>query len=123
ANDRIGGVLRYGIPEFRLPRRVLDQLMDALFASGVRIRPNTAIGTTLTADDLFRDGYQAIFLGTGVWRPRRLNIPGESLGHVHYAIEYLRNPSVYRLGKTVAVIGAGNVAMDVARTAFRQGAE
>lgn len=123
ANDRIGGILRFGIPEFRLPRRVLDSLMDALFASGVRIRPNTAIGTTLTVDDLFRDGYQAIFLGTGVWRPNRLNIPGESLGHVHYAIEYLRNPNVYRLGRRVAVIGAGNVAMDVARTAFRQGAE
>lgn len=123
ANDRVGGILRYGIPEFRLPRRVLDRLMDALFESGVRIRPNTAIGTTLTVDDLFRDGYQAIFLGTGVWRPHRLNIPGESLGHVHYAIEYLRNPRVYRLGKTVAVIGAGNVAMDVARTAFRHGAE
>lgn len=94
ANDRIGGILRFGIPEFRLPRRMLDRLMDALFASGVRIRPNTAIGTTLTVDDLFQDGYQAIFLGTGVWRPHRLHIPGESLGHVHYAIEYLRNPSV-----------------------------
>ena len=123
ANDQIGGILRYGIPEFRLPRRVLDRLMDALFASGVRIRPNTAIGTTLTVDDLFRDGYRAIFLGTGVWRPSPLNIQGESLGHVHYAIEYLRNPGVYRLGKTVAVIGAGNVAMDVARTAFRHGAD
>lgn len=123
ANEQIGGILRYGIPEFRLPKRVLDRLMDQLLMSGVKIRPNTNIGTTLTVDDLFRDGYQAIFLGTGVWRPHRMNKKGESLGHVHYAIEYLRNPRVYRLGKTVAVIGAGNVAMDVARTAFRHGAE
>ncbi|NMB00732.1 MAG: NAD(P)-dependent oxidoreductase [Firmicutes bacterium] len=123
ANDHIGGILRYGIPEFRLPKSVLDRLMELLIESGVRIRPNTAIGTTLTVDDLFRDSYQAVFLGTGVWRPYRLNKKGESLGHVHYAIEYLRNPSVYRLGKSVAVIGAGNVAMDVARTAFRHGSE
>ncbi|MGI6004488.1 MAG: FAD-dependent oxidoreductase, partial [Christensenellales bacterium] len=122
-NDQIGGVLRYGIPEFRLPKIILDRLMDVLIRSGVKIRPNTAIGTNLTVDDLFRDGYRAIFMGTGVWRPQRLNIKGESFGHVHYAIEYLRNPGVYRLGKRLAVIGAGNVAMDVARTAFRHGCE
>jgi len=98
--------------------------MDQLLMSGVKIRPNTNIGTTLTVDDLFRDGYQAIFFGDGCFGdPIGMNKKGESLGHVHYAIEYLRNPSVYRLGKTVAVIGAGNVAMDVARTAFRHGAE
>lgn len=123
ANDQIGGILRYGIPEFRLPKTVLDRLMEQLLQSGVKIRPNTAIGTYFTVDDLLRDGYQAIFLGTGVWQPYRLNKKGESLGHVHYAIEYLRNPNVYRLGKRVAVIGAGNVAMDVARTAFRHGSQ
>ena len=122
-NDRIGGILRYGIPEFRLPKRILDRLMDVLIASGVRIRPNTAIGMNLTVDDLLRDGYQAIFMGTGVWRPYKLGVAGESLGHVHYAVEYLRNPDVYRLGKRLAIIGAGNVAMDVARTAFRHGCE
>lgn len=122
-NDRIGGVLRYGIPEFRLPKAVLDRLMETLLLSGVKIRPNTAIGTNLNIDDLFRDGYRAIFMGTGVWRPSKMNLKGESLGHVHYAIEYLRNPGVYRLGKRLAVIGAGNVAMDVARTAFRHGCE
>jgi glutamate synthase (NADPH/NADH) small chain len=74
-------------------------------------------------DDLFRDGFRAVFMGTGVWRPYKLNIRGESLGHVHYAIEYLRNPDVYRLGKRLAIIGAGNVAMDVARTAFRHQCE
>lgn len=120
-NDQIGGVLRYGIPEFRLPKSVLDRLRDALLQQGVKIRPNTAIGTNLTVDDLLRDGFEAIFMGTGVWRPQKLNLRGESLGHVHYAIEYLRNPSVYRLGRRLAVIGAGNVAMDVARTAFRNG--
>lgn len=120
-NDQIGGILRYGIPEFRLPKSILDRLMDTLIASGIKIRPNTTIGANLSIDDLFRDGFRAIFMGTGVWRPRKLNIKGESLGHVHFAIEYLRNPDVYRLGKRLAVIGAGNVAMDVARTAFRHG--
>jgi glutamate synthase (NADPH/NADH) small chain len=122
-HDKIGGVMRYGMPEFRLPKRVLDRLMEALVASGVHIRPNTSIGANLTIDDLTRDGYRAIFMGTGVWRPYRLDIVGESLGHVHYAIEYLKNPDVYRLGKRLAIIGAGNVAMDVARTAFRHGCE
>jgi glutamate synthase (NADPH/NADH) small chain len=120
-NDQIGGVLRYGIPEFRLPKSILDQLKSMLLAVGVKIRPNTTIGANLVLDDLFRDGYQAVFLGTGVWRPNKLNIKGESLGHVHFAIEYLRNPSVYSLGKRVAIIGAGNVAMDVARTILRHG--
>ena len=122
-NDQIGGILRYGIPEFRLPKRVLDRLRDTLIDSGVRIRPNTSIGANLNIDELVRDGYKAIFVGTGVWRPRKLNVKGESLGNVHYAIEYLRNPNVYSLGRRVAVIGAGNVAMDVARSAFRHGAE
>lgn len=122
-NDKIGGVMRYGIPEFRLPKTILDRLMDTLILSGVKIRPNTAIGTNLNIDDLQRDGYKAIFMGTGVWRPSRLGVMGESLGHVHYAVEYLRNPEVYHLGKRLAVIGAGNVAMDVARTAFRHGCE
>ncbi|MCL2630041.1 MAG: NAD(P)-dependent oxidoreductase [Firmicutes bacterium] len=121
-NDRLGGILRYGIPEFRLPKDIVDRLSDILIKSGVSVRPNTAIGSNLTIDDLFRDGFKAIFMGTGVWRPRKLNIKGESLGHVHFAIEYLRSPDAYRLGKEVSVIGAGNVAMDVARTALRQGA-
>lgn len=120
-NDRIGGVLRYGIPEFRLPKDILNRLKAALLKMGVKVRPNTAIGSNLTVDDLQRDGYQAIFMGTGVWRPNKMNIKGESLGHVCYAIEYLRNPDVYTLGNRVAIIGAGNVAMDVARTAIRHG--
>jgi len=120
-NERIGGILRYGIPEFRLPKGILDRLGHALAGLGVKIRPNTTIGASLNLDELFRDGFDAVFMGTGVWRPKKLGIQGESLGHVHFAIEYLRNPDVYNLGGRVLVVGAGNVAMDVARTALRHG--
>lgn len=119
AHDKIGGVLRYGIPEFRLSKSILDKIHEKLVAMGVKIRPNINIGPVITIDDLFRDGYKAVFIGTGVWRPNGLTMKGESLGNVHYAIDYLKNPSVYRLGKKVCVIGAGNVAMDVARTVLR----
>ncbi|HHU07254.1 MAG TPA: NAD(P)-dependent oxidoreductase [Clostridiaceae bacterium] len=122
-NDQVGGILRYGIPEFRLPKSVIDRFTERLYEMGVKIKPNATIGANLTVDDLFRDDFKAVFIGTGVWRPSKINIKGESLGHVHYAIEYLRNPSVYNLGKRVAIIGAGNVAMDVARTVFRHDAE
>jgi glutamate synthase (NADPH/NADH) small chain len=121
ANDKIGGVMRYGIPEFRLPKSLLEKLKDKLLESGIKIRPNILIGQVLTLDDLFRDGYKAIFIGTGTWKPRTLGIKGESLGNVHYAIDYLKNPDVYKLGNTLCIIGAGNVAMDVARTALRLG--
>lgn len=119
--ERIGGVLRYGIPAFRLPKDLLDRYKDQLTRLGIHIRPNTAIGQSLTVDDLQRDGYEAIFIGTGVWRPKKLGIKGESLGHVHFAIDYLVNPDVYDLGDDLVVIGAGNSAMDVARTALRKG--
>ena len=121
AHDKIGGVLRYGIPDFRLPKTLLDKLKNKMVDMGVKIRPNTLIGPVLTIDDLFRDGYKAVFIGTGVWKPRTLGIKGESLGHVHYAIDYLKNPNVYELGQRLCIIGAGNVAMDVARTAIRNG--
>ena len=121
ALDHMGGVLWYGIPEFRLPKSVLEKLKDKLVNMGVKIRPNTLIGSSITIDDIFRDGYKAIFIGTGVWKPRALGIIGETLGNVHYAIDYLKNPRVYNLGKRVCIVGAGNVAMDVARTALRNG--
>jgi glutamate synthase (NADPH/NADH) small chain len=123
AHDKIGGVLRYGIPEFRLPKDILELLKEKLLSLGVKIRPNTLIGPVITIDDIFRDGYEAIFIGTGVWKPRTLGIKGETLGHVHFAIDYLKNPDVYNLGDKVCIIGAGNVAMDVARTALRKGAK
>lgn len=121
AHDNIGGVLRYGIPEFRLPKSILDKLKEKLINMGVKIRPNILIGQVITIDDMFRDGYKAIFIGTGVWRPNSLRIKGETFGNVHYAIDYLKNPESYDLGKKVCIIGAGNVAMDVARTIIRNG--
>lgn len=122
SKDQIGGILRYGIPEFRLPKTVLDDIQYRhLEMKGIKIRPNTRIGDAIGVDELFRDGYKAIFIGTGVWKANTLGIKGESFGNVHYAINYLNNPNVYRLGEKVIVIGAGNAAMDVARTALRNG--
>lgn len=123
AHDKIGGVLRYGIPEYRLPRKIVDKLEQKLVDIGVLIRPNTLIGPVITLDRLFDDGYKAVFIGTGVWNPKTLNIKGETLGNVHFAIDYLKSPDVYRLGRKVAVIGAGNVAMDAARMAKINGAD
>lgn len=123
AHEKIGGVLRYGIPEYRLKNSMIDRYEEILIELGVKIRPNTLIGPVITLDKLFFDGYKAVFIGTGVWNPKTLNIKGESLGNVHYAIDYLKSPQVYKLGKRVAVIGAGNVAMDAARVAKRSGAE
>lgn len=121
SRERIGGVLRYGIPEFRLPKTLLDRYVTKLQDLGVHIRPNTTIGGAITIDDLFRDGYKSVFIGTGVWRPQSLGVKGETLGNVHFAINYLGNPDVYNLGETVAIIGSGNAAMDVARTVIRHG--
>lgn len=120
--DKIGGVLRYGIPEFRLPKTILDDIeYRHLEKKGIKVRPNTNIGFAITIEDLFRDGYKAVFIGTGVWKPNVLHIKGETLGHVHFGINYLNNPDSYKLGKKVIVIGAGNAAMDVARTVIRKG--
>lgn len=120
--DKIGGVLRYGIPEFRLPKSVLDDIeYRHLELKGIKVRPNTLIGSAITIEDLFRDGYKSIFVGTGVWNPNTLHIKGETFGNVHFGINYLNNPDSYKLGEHVIVIGAGNAAMDVARTAIRKG--
>ena len=120
--DRIGGMLQYGIPDFRLPKSILDRYKQRLLDIGVRIRPHVVMGGDLMIDNLFRDGYSAVFVGTGVWRPTTLGIEGETLANVHFGISYLARPISYTIGETVAVIGMGNVAMDVARTAFRHGA-
>ena len=119
--SKIGGVMQYGIPEFRLPKSILDRYEARLEEMGIQIRLNATIGSILMIDDLFRDGYDSIFIGTGAERPRTLGIKGESLGNVHFAMNYLANPKAHRLGNTVAVIGVGNAAMDVARTALRNG--
>ena len=118
----IGGVLEYGIPEFRLPRALVQKYRHVMCSLGVRVRPSTTIGGALHIDDLLRDGYDAVFVGTGTWRARKLGIPGESRGNVLFGIDYLVDPSSVAIGERVAVIGAGNVAMDVARTALRSGA-
>lgn len=123
SHEKIGGVLRYGIPEFRLSNKIVDMMEEKLLELGVTIRPNTVVGPILSLDKLLSDGYKAVFVGTGVWNPMPLNIKGESLGNAHYAINYLSSPSVYRLGKKVAIIGGGNVAIDAARTAKRSGAD
>jgi len=120
--SHIGGVLRYGIPKFRLPIGVLDDIENMLLDLNVKIRYNALVGPVITIDKLFEDGYDAIFIGTGVWNPKPLNIKGETLGQVHYAIDYLKSPNSYRLGENVLIIGAGNVAMDAARTAKHHGA-
>lgn len=118
----IGGVLEYGIPEFRLPRSLVQKYRHVMCSLGVRVRPSTTIGGALHIDDLLRDGYDAVFVGTGTWRARKLGIPGESRGNVLFGIDYLVDPTSVAIGQNVAVIGAGNVAMDVARTALRSGA-
>ncbi|MBO7527346.1 MAG: NADPH-dependent glutamate synthase [Clostridia bacterium] len=128
-----GGVLAYGIPEFRLPKRILKQEIDVLKNLGVEIKTNIVIGRTITCDELFKDGYKAIFLGTGAGLPRFMGIEGENLNGVYSANEYLTRSNLMKSyidkpttpimkGGVVAVVGGGNVAMDAARTALRLGA-
>ncbi|MBR5302018.1 MAG: NAD(P)-dependent oxidoreductase [Clostridia bacterium] len=120
--DKIGGVLRYGIPDFRLPKSTLDDFeYHHLVLKNIKVRPNTTIGAAITIDDLFSDGYKAVYVGMGVWHPNTLRIKGQTLGNVHFGINYLGNPDSFRLGETINVIGAGNAAMDVCRTALRKG--
>lgn len=120
--DKIGGIMQYGIPEFRLSKSILDRYQIRMRELDIMIRPNTTIGAVLKIEDLLRDGYDSVFIGTGVWKARNLGIPGECLGNVYFGIDYLANASAYQLGEKVAVIGMGNAAMDVARTALRNGA-
>lgn len=119
--DKIGGIMQYGIPEFRLPKSMLDRLQKRMEEMGITIRLNTTIGAVLMVDNLFRDGYSCVFVGTGADRPKSLGIEGESLGNVRFGLNYLANPARQPLGDNVAVIGMGNAAMDVARTALRNG--
>ena len=129
-----GGVLVYGIPEFRLPKAIVAREVETLKALGVEIKTNMIIGKTLTIDELFEEGYEAVFVGSGAGLPRFMGIPGESLKGVYSANEFLTRSNLmkaYREGsatpimkaKKVAVVGGGNVAMDAARTALRLGAE
>ena len=130
-----GGVLRYGIPEFRLPRKILDRETGYIGSLGVEINYNVLIGRTFTIEDLFKDGYEAIFIGTGAGLPYFVGIPGENLNGVYSANEFLTRVNLMhayefpkyktpvRVGQRVAVVGAGNTAMDCVRVAKRLGAK
>ena len=129
-----GGVLVYGIPEFRLPKAIVAKEVETLKELGVDIQTNVIIGKTLTIDELFDDGYEAVFIGSGAGLPNFMNIPGEALKGVYSANEFLTRSNLMKAyqdhphtpimkGGKVAVVGGGNVAMDAARTALRLGAE
>lgn len=119
AREEIGGVLRYGIPDFRLPKEIVDAYKGVLKKLGIFFKPNTFVGSSIMLDDMFNDGYEAIFIAVGTAKPNRLGLLGETLGHAHFAIDYLKCPAAYDTGKKVVVIGAGNVALDAARMAVR----
>lgn len=130
-----GGVLVYGIPEFRLPKEIVAQEVDFIGQLGAKVECNQVVGRTVSLDELFEEGYDAIYLGVGAGLPRFLNIPGENAIGILSANEYLTRANLMRayeypkvdtpipIGKNVVVLGAGNVAMDSARTAMRLGAE
>ncbi len=130
-----GGVLMYGIPEFRLPKAIVQKEIDALREMGVTIETNMVVGKIFSVDELLQDGYEAVFVGTGAGLPSFMNIEGENLNGVYSANEFLTRINLmkaYRfpevdtpvvIGKNVAVVGGGNVAMDAARCAKRLGAE
>lgn len=130
-----GGVLTYGIPEFRLPQKIIEREVEFVKGLGVEIRLNWVVGRTQTVEELFEEGYKAVFVGVGAGSPRYMSIPGENLNNVYFASEYLTRVNLMKAnqfpkydtpvkrGKRVAVVGAGNVAMDAARTAQRLGAE
>lgn len=129
-----GGVLVYGIPEFRLPKAIVQKEIDGLKALGVTVNTNTVIGRTITVDELFEQGFETIFIGSGAGLPRFMGIPGENLKGVYSANEFLTRTNLMKAykedsdtpiqhAKNVAVVGGGNVAMDAARCAKRLGAE
>ena len=128
-----GGVLVYGIPEFRLPKALVAKEIESVEKLGVKIETNVIVGRSVTIDELMEDGYEAVFVGSGAGLPRFLNIPGENLLGVYSANEFLTRvnlmkgydfpnaPTPVKVGRNVAVVGAGNVAMDAAITAKRLG--
>jgi len=130
-----GGVLVYGIPEFRLPKKIIRREIEYVKSLGVKIRLNWIVGRTQTVDELFDEGFKAIFIGVGAGSPKYMNIPGENLNNVYFASEFLTRVNLMKAdqfpkydtpvkkAKNVAVVGGGNVAMDAARTAQRLGAK
>jgi glutamate synthase (NADPH/NADH) small chain len=132
---KAGGVLVYGIPEFRLPKMIVQSEVDYLSSLGVKIKTSWPIGTIQTVDDLFQQGYDAVFLGTGAGLPNFMGIPGENLNGIYSANEYLTRSNLMKAyafpeadtpilsGRKVVVLGGGNTAMDAVRTSLRLGAE
>lgn len=129
-----GGVLVYGIPEFRLPKEIVKKEVETLKKYGVAVKTNVVVGKTITVDELFEEGFEAVFVGSGAGLPRFMGIPGESLKGVYSANEFLTRANLMKAydkdthtpimhAKNVAVVGGGNVAMDAARTALRLGAD
>jgi glutamate synthase (NADPH/NADH) small chain len=135
ALHKAGGVLVYGIPEFRLPKKIVQSEVDFLIKLGVEVKTSQVIGKLRTIDELFGQGYHAIFIGTGAGLPNFMNIPGENLNGVYSSNEYLTRSNLMKAydfpeydtpifsGKNVAVLGGGNTAMDSVRTALRLGAQ
>lgn len=135
ALHRAGGVLIYGIPEFRLPKDIVAAEVEHIQSLGVKIITNAVVGKAMSIDELFEEGYEAVFIGSGAGAPQFLGIPGENCNGVYSANEFLTRINLMKayefptyqtpvkVGKTVAVVGGGNVAMDAARTSLRMGAE
>lgn len=135
AFHKAGGVLVYGIPEFRLPKAIVQREVDFVLSLGVELRLNHVVGRTVSVEELFAEGYQAVFIAVGAGLPYFMRIPGENLNGVYSANEFLTRSNLMKAymfpeydtpikrGKLVAVVGGGNVAMDAARTALRLGAD
>jgi glutamate synthase (NADPH/NADH) small chain len=135
AFHKAGGVLVYGIPEFRLPKAIVASEVDGLVKMGAKLACNNVVGASVTVDELFEEGYDAVYIGVGAGLPRFMNVPGENFIGIFSANEYLTRTNLMKaylfpeydtpipIGKNVVVLGAGNVAMDSARTAMRLGAD
>ncbi|MFZ5647336.1 MAG: NAD(P)-binding protein [Bacillota bacterium] len=125
AREKAGGMLRYGIPEYRLPKKIVDQEIELLKKLGIEIKTGAPLGPALTVDDIKQQGYDAVFVAIGAQMGQKLNIPGEDLNGVLIGVDYLarvNSGQKVEIGRRVAVIGGGNTAMDAARTALRNGA-
>jgi formate dehydrogenase major subunit len=126
AKPKLGGMLRYAIPEYRLPKKILDQEIQGILDLGVEVRPNTVFGQDITIAGLREEGYKAIFIALGTWKSSKLGVEGEDLPGVMHALDLLIRTSMgekIEIGKKVIIIGDGNTGMDAARTALRMGAE
>lgn len=129
---KLGGMIRYGIPEYRLPKKVLEWEIQGILDLGIAHQPNVRLGSDITMDSLMKDGYEAIFLGIGAWKDYSLNVEGENLKGCYTGIDFLTrfarwqqgdSPNAPPIGKRCAVIGGGNTAIDCVRTLIRLGAE